>query len=131
MTDDVYYWGQRVEIMVNGRWLPGTVETGTYFTATGAVKVRLDKPYRFQHPEMISVPPQSHFYRGPEHIRPITYAVIPAPDVMCGNDRHPDGAWHAAAPLPATWERLERIRQWWRRRQYGCGCPRDVRAAHR
>lgn len=42
--------------------------------------------------------------------------------VACGNARHPDGAWHPAAPL--WWERGERIAQWWRRMRWGCGCPR-------
>lgn len=44
-------------------------------------------------------------------------------EVQCGNPRHPDGPWHPAAPLPPSWERRERVRQWWRRRRYGCGCP--------
>ena len=42
----------------------------------------------------------------------------------CGNSRHPDGAWHPAAPYPASWEWAERLRQWWRRMLWGCGCPR-------
>jgi hypothetical protein len=41
----------------------------------------------------------------------------------CGNARHPLGPWHPSAPIPPTWERVERIRQWWRKRKYGCGCP--------
>jgi hypothetical protein len=44
-------------------------------------------------------------------------------DVQCGNDRHPDGPWHPAAPLPASWQWAERIRQWRRARRYGCTCP--------
>jgi len=41
----------------------------------------------------------------------------------CGNVRHPDGPWHAAAPLPPSWNLRERWRQRARRRVYGCTCP--------
>ncbi len=43
-------------------------------------------------------------------------------DPQCGNPRHPRGPWHPATPLPLSSDWLERIRQWWRRRKYGCGC---------
>lgn len=38
----------------------------------------------------------------------------------CGNENHPKGAWHEASPLP--WEIIETIKQWFRRKKYGCGC---------
>lgn len=44
-------------------------------------------------------------------------------EVHCGNPRHPRGAWHPSAPYPFSNDYVERIRQWWRRRHYGCGCP--------
>lgn len=43
--------------------------------------------------------------------------------VYCGNPQHPDGQWHRAAPLAASWQYLARLRQWRRKRRYGCGCP--------
>lgn len=43
-------------------------------------------------------------------------------DVQCGNPRHPDGAWHPATGMAASWQWKERIIQWWRIRQYGCRC---------
>jgi hypothetical protein len=45
-------------------------------------------------------------------------------DVQCGNKRHPDGAWHPAAYYPIRL--FDRFVQWWRRRQWGCGCPRTT-----
>lgn len=40
----------------------------------------------------------------------------------CGNRRHPDGPWHLATPLPASWELLARFRYWRNKRRWGCGC---------
>lgn len=43
-------------------------------------------------------------------------------DTRCGNDAHPNGAWHLASPLPLSWDWAERLKQWRRIRKYGCGC---------
>src|SRR5258708_7935889 len=43
--------------------------------------------------------------------------------VGCGNPDHPNGAWHPAASLPASWERRELRLQRQRQRVWGCGCP--------
>lgn len=40
----------------------------------------------------------------------------------CGNPKHPNGSWHEATPLPASWEILKRIRFWIRTKLNGCGC---------
>lgn len=40
--------------------------------------------------------------------------------VECGNPDHPKGAWHEATPMSMSW--IEQIKQWWRKRKYGCGC---------
>lgn len=47
-------------------------------------------------------------------------------EILCGNDRHPDGPWHPAEPLPmyTIWTIPEQIRQWWRIKKYGCSCRR-------
>ncbi len=42
--------------------------------------------------------------------------------VTCGNPNHPDGAWHPAGPLPYSWQYIKRVRNWWRKRAYGCDC---------
>lgn len=44
--------------------------------------------------------------------------------VRCSNAAHPIGAWHVASALPASWQRVERLRQWARRLRWGCGCAR-------
>ena len=46
--------------------------------------------------------------------------VQPVADTLCGNPRHPDGAWHAATPLPTTFRKSAAFRR--RVRKYGCGC---------
>lgn len=43
-------------------------------------------------------------------------------ETTCGNARHPDGRWHPATPLPAGL--IDTLRQWLRRRRWGCGCAR-------
>lgn len=45
-------------------------------------------------------------------------------DALCGNERHPDGAWHPAESLPASWEWIRSWVHWWRKRKWGCACPR-------
>jgi hypothetical protein len=47
-------------------------------------------------------------------------------ECLCGNERHPDGAWHPAEPLPLfSWRTIpERIRQWRRVKKWGCRCRR-------
>ena len=42
-------------------------------------------------------------------------------NVQCGNEKHPNGAWHEASPCPMTI--FEQFIQWWRTKKYGCGCP--------
>lgn len=42
--------------------------------------------------------------------------------MFCENPRHPDGAWHRAAPLP--FGPLATIRWHLNRRRWGCGCPK-------
>ena len=46
--------------------------------------------------------------------------------IDCVNPDHPDGAWHPASPLPASWQWGERIRQWYRIKKWGCGCEPDA-----
>lgn len=45
--------------------------------------------------------------------------------VRCGNECHPNGAWHIAEPPPLSSQWGERLRQRWRRVRYGCGCPKQ------
>lgn len=40
----------------------------------------------------------------------------------CGNENHPNGPWHHATPLPSSKQWVERVKQWWRKKRYGCGC---------
>lgn len=44
---------------------------------------------------------------------------------QCGNQQHPDGAWHPSSSIPSTGPRgwLEVIRQRSRQRKWGCSCP--------
>ena len=42
---------------------------------------------------------------------------------QCGNDNHPNGAWHEAEALPYSWQHIQNFRRWWRQRKYGCACP--------
>jgi hypothetical protein len=50
--------------------------------------------------------------------------ILPGePDTFCHNRRHPDGPYHAAAPLPASWQTLAVIEHQARFRAWGCGCP--------
>lgn len=42
--------------------------------------------------------------------------------VSCGNPRHPNGAGHPAASIPASWEWLASFRYWLNRKRWGCGC---------
>jgi hypothetical protein len=51
--------------------------------------------------------------------------LLVEPEVRCGNARHPNGAWHPAAPLPmfTIWAWRARLAYWWRTRKWGCGCP--------
>lgn len=58
------------------------------------------------------------------------------PQVGCGNDRHPDGPWHPAAPLPfyggsrlTKRGRAQRraVRRYERNKErWGCGCDSDT-----
>ena len=41
---------------------------------------------------------------------------------LCGNPRHPNGAWHIATPLPYSWERRANRRRKRNIREHGCGC---------
>jgi hypothetical protein len=45
----------------------------------------------------------------------------------CGNERHPDGPWHPATPIPLMTRRWGRKNPAWRRyeankERWGCGC---------
>jgi len=41
----------------------------------------------------------------------------------CGNDKHPNGAWHKAGYEPLSTDWCARIRNWYRMKKYGCICP--------
>ena len=62
-------------------------------------------------------------------LRPESERYQPIPDASCGNDRHPDGAWHPLQPIDPCylgpfWRRWKwRVIFWLRRRSYGCACP--------
>ena len=42
---------------------------------------------------------------------------------LCGNRFHPDGPWHRAEPIAASWEWAKIVVHWWRRNHWGCNCP--------
>jgi hypothetical protein len=44
--------------------------------------------------------------------------------VSCGNEKHPDGAWHPSTPLPGPLEWRKHFNFWLNRKQWGCGCDR-------
>jgi hypothetical protein len=46
------------------------------------------------------------------------------PNVLCGNEKHPLGAGHPAAPYVGSWQLRGRLRQWWNLRRWGCRCDR-------
>jgi hypothetical protein len=48
------------------------------------------------------------------------------PSVSCGNASHPDGPWHPATPLPASWQWRKRWRYRRNVRGHGCGCDRRL-----
>jgi hypothetical protein len=48
-------------------------------------------------------------------------------ETLCGNERHPNGPWHAAAPLPSSWQYLRLLDRMRNRKRWGCPCPRDAR----
>lgn len=47
-------------------------------------------------------------------------------DVLCGNDRHPQGPWHYATPIPLSYDIPVRLRLWTRKKRWGCACPANA-----
>lgn len=54
--------------------------------------------------------------RGPMQI------VSAESETRCGNPDHPQGAWHPASSLPASWEIAKRWQQRQNTKRWGCGC---------
>lgn len=44
---------------------------------------------------------------------------------QCGNPKHPNGAWHPATPIPASWQWIKCFMYWINTKLWGCGCPRN------
>jgi hypothetical protein len=55
----------------------------------------------------------------------------PEPATACGNPNHPNGPWHPATPLPASWQWRKRWRYGRNVRAHGCGCAAKTRGETR